>query len=216
MLCCAALLIALSVGAAADEPAEVVLPRRTTLAVQLGTNVKTNHAHVGDPVAATLVSAVLLHGVVAVPKAARLMGHVLVVQAHADGVPSRLIVRFEEAQWTGHSVKLNAFIVHQIIEKRVVLSAVEGGCAPPERDTTGVVVPRRSGPSLTPWTGCPEGSVGETAEQKMEFTTPAMKDVTVRRSTDPPHTIELVSAKKNIDLHRGMLLELRHIARPAQ
>src|SRR5690348_4337166 len=96
--CCAALLIALSVSAAADEPAEVVLPRRITLAVRLDTNLKTNRSHAGDPVTATLVSAVLLHGVVVIPTAARLTGRVLVVQVHADDVPSRLIVGFQSAQ----------------------------------------------------------------------------------------------------------------------
>jgi len=215
MRCCTALLIALSIGAVADQPAEVVLPHRTTLAVQLDTNLKTNRTHVDDVVTATLISPVLLHGVIVLPKSAKLSGRVLVVQPHAEGTASRLIVRFDEAKWPGHSVKLNAYIAHQIVDRQTVVSQVDDGCAPAMRDSVTGTVARRGG-SLTPWAGCPEGTVGERAQQQIEFGTPAMKDITVRRSTNPPHTIELVSAKKDIDLHRGTLLELRNIVRPAQ
>jgi len=216
MACFAALLIGLSIGALADQPPEVLLPHRTVLAVRLDTTVKANRAHVGDAVTATLVSPVLLHGEVVVPMAAKLKGRVLVVQAHAHAVLSRLIVRFDDARWAGQSVKLNAYIAHQIIEKLIVVSEVDRGCAPQERDSVGAGISRGPGSNLASWSGCPEGTIGGRAERNTEFSTPAMKDITVRRPRNPPHTIELVSAKKNIVLHRGVLLELRHLAPPAQ
>jgi len=204
-------LFLLSAFAIADD-ADLTLPHRTTVAVQLDTRIRTNHARAGDLVAATVVSPVLLHGVVVLPKAAKLRGLVVVVQPHTNGVMSRLIVRFEEAQWAQQTMKLNAFIVHQIIEKRVIVSEVAGDCAP--ADSQPAMPPRPSRGSLTPWSGCPNGSVGGTTEQQTVLTTPEMKDITVRRSKNPPRTIELVSAKKDIDLPRGTLLELRHLAPP--
>ena len=212
---CAVLLVALSAVAAADGPAEIVLPHRTTLTVQLDTNIKTSRAQAGDPVQATLVTPVVLRGVVVIPKGARLNGSVVLARAHADGVSSRLIVRLDEAKWPGGAVKLNAFIARQVIEKRVIVAERDEGCVPGVGTSIGSPpsTPRAITPQ-TPLGGCPQGTVGQRDEEKTELVTPAMKDISVRRSADFPHAIELFSTKKDIDLPRGMLLELRHLAPP--
>jgi hypothetical protein len=206
-----------AIGACAQD-STISLSEGATLAVRLDRAVSAAHAHPGDPVEATLLAPVLARGIVLIPTNAKITGHALAVEGRRNGGPSRLLIRFEEARWGGEAVTLNAYIVRQLATRRTVRKANTDTACP---EASGFQAPRRRGTALDPTT-LPQVPKFEpppcydrvtrgigAVDERIVFVSPPLKNMQLQRVSQPRGATALVSNKKNVELARGIMLELR-------
>lgn len=192
---------------------ETVVPDGTRVAIRLETTLDTAHAHAGDAVEATLLAPIVAGGVVVVPRNARIMGHTLAVEPRRQGNDSRLLIRFEQAQWRDQTASLNAYIVRQLATREVVRKSASDRTCPSISNffqgrrgdaTQGSQVPAFQPPpcfdKLT--------RTSPSADDRLVFVSPPLKDMQLEKPVQPPGATAFVSHKKNIELARGTMFEL--------
>lgn len=208
------LFLVCAVGAFGQEN---VIADGTRLAVQLDNTVKASHARAGDAVEATLYASIVSHGVVVVPARARILGHVLVSETKKTAAVTRLLIRFDEARWHQGSKRLNAFVVRQLVVKRSVTAADTNNNCPGAmrflfqrrvRDRDPLSQPQVPVNRPLP---CQDrvGATTALALDRIVFSSPPLKDISLVRVASPAGATMLVSHKKDLKLARGTILELR-------
>jgi len=221
-----AILVLMSVVAFADESPVTALPPGARLAITFDHSIKAGQQRPGETVSATLVSPVVSHGVILIPKSAKILGHVLVSDARAKNDYSHLIIRFEQARWNGGSVDLNAHIVRQIVAKRVVTNGIgRSDCAPVQRTpplnraaldqnrdplTRERIVPPVP-EDLKPLTCSAAQSAVTTTHDQVVFYSPPLKNMQLRWSSNFTNVTELISREKTIQLKRNIILEIQNV-----
>ena len=109
------------------------LPEGATLAIRLEQTVRSDRVHPGDEVRAKLLAPVLMHGAIAIPANASILGTALHVQPLGPGRASQLLIRFHAARWRDGSMPLNAYISRQLLIKRTFTTESRQFCPPIER-----------------------------------------------------------------------------------
>ena len=129
--------LALGAAAAAQAPApSPALAGGTRINARLTSSLDTQHAHVGDQVAAVTTAAVKAHGKTELPKGTRLTGHVTEVVAAQGASAARLGILFDHARGKqGQSVPLRADIVSLLAAP----AGAAGGAAWGGADATGAM-----------------------------------------------------------------------------
>lgn len=208
------LLVALSV--AAEDPVSV--PTGATLAIRLDQSVDAAHARAGDAVVATLLAPIVAGGVVVVPRNARITGHTLAVEPRRKGADSRLLIRFEKAEWRDQTAALNAYVIRQLATKEVVRRTPADKTCPSVSNFNFLQAGRRKGDDTqqgqVPAFQAPPcfDTLTRTGATKVDdrivFVSPPLKNMQLEKTQQPPGATEFVSHKKNIELSRGTMLEL--------
>ncbi len=199
-----------------------MVPGGATLAVRLERTVSAAHAQPGDEVDATLLAPIVAGGVVIVPRNARIVGHAIAVEPRSKGKDSRLLIRFEEAQWRDQTAPLNAYVVRQLATKEVVRRTPADKTCPSLSNF--LQAGRRKGDPSDP---TEQGQVrkfeappcfdkltngGGRDDDRIVFVSPPLKDMQLEKMARPAGATELVSHKKNVELSRGTMLEVRNVA----
>ncbi len=213
------------------------LPDGTTMVVQLEQSIRADRAKIGDIVRAKLLAPVLLNGAVAVPEGANIFGVILEAAPLSSDKPSRLSIRFQQAQWRDGNVALNAYLTRHLLMKRTYGSHSREFCLPVERllpsqpfthttnQQSGSQSQQKSPPPAPPPVpdvryppsylddAChsPTGASREDAS-RLVFTTPRTSDIALHKLEKPSGATLLESKKKTIALGKGMLWEIRHVA----
>ena len=210
---------------------ETTLPVGTSLAVKLNRTVKAGRVQAGEVVEATLLAPVVEGGTIAIPKDAVITGRVLYAEALSRERLSRLVILFDQARWQERSLALNGYITRQLRVKRSIASRDRAPCGtvytpPPSRRVRGGG--SEGGVSSSPseqrnsgWSGndrlagdelpCSMRSESDIGS-RVTFVAPPLKDMVLQKLLKPSGGTEIVSDKKNVELSRGTMLELRNVA----
>ena len=220
-----AVLVLAAVSFAAEDA--VTVPTGATLAIRLERSISATHIHPGDEVEATLLAPIVAGGVVVVPRNARIVGHAIAVEPRSKRNDSRLLIRFEQAQWRDQSAPLNAYVVRQLATREVVQRRPADSTCPsisnllPSAplfgepwwlqvgrrkgdDSAQTQVPKFEAPPCFDKLTTGAGKV----DDRMVFTSPPLKDMQLEKLAQPAGATEFVSHKKNIELARGTMFEL--------
>ena len=225
------LALALCAVTAVAQTDVVSLPQGSTFAVRLKHTVKSSQAHAGDTVEATLLAPVVHSGAVIIPREAAVIGTVLYAEPLSKGRLSRLVIRFDEARFQRHTVALSGFIVRQLALKRTMTSRDRATCGtiynpPPNRrsgaagDGAGPIAPPRSVWATADRVdsgGIPCGMRSDKDKvATVTFVAPPLKDMVLQKLLQPAGGTEIVSSKRNVELSRGTLFEVRQVEAQVQ
>ena len=218
------LALVLTVSSAAQTASTIDLPDGASIAVRLASNVKANKANAGDEVLAEVIVPVLDHGRIVIPSGAKVIGQVVSSNGKSKQHPESVLgVRFERAEWKDGTAALQAYIVG-------LLAGVPGKT---QRDNCQPGAPRRfrtppptyqfqqtQGPNVL--NGVPQPIHNtDTRLQDPSLATgmpcvvagpPDFSHISVRKLDSPRGATQLISAKKNISLPKGIAVELRQVA----
>ena len=205
-----------AIGAAAQDPT-ISLPEGATFAVRLEKSISAARAHPGETVETTLLAPVLSRGIVLIPKNARILGRAVAVEPRRNGGASRLLIRFDQVRWNDEVVGINAYIVRQLATRRTVRKSNGDSTCPAAAGFQSrrrvapvdqIAVPQLPRPSVPPCYDRVTRGVSST-DERIVFVSPPLKNMQLQRVREPRGATELVSSKKNVELGRGTMLELR-------
>ena len=183
------------------------LPRRLHIRAVMENTVRAAKAKVGDPVIMRAVEPELEGSNILIAKGARLTGEVVEAGANrGKDSASRLSVHMTLAEWKGHRVPLNAWIVAQGEgTTRTTSRYADDGCT-----TVGLNV-SSGGPvaGRTPTTPRIVCRPSDAIRESMAESAPVLRDVELETGA-PDGKTTLASRKGDIVLAGGMLFLLRH------
>lgn len=90
--------------------AQIAIPPGTVFAVRLNTSLDSARSHAGQTVTARVMQAVPLPNGNKVPTGAKLIGHVVNVNAFANGSPAKMTVSFDRVNFGHQSVPIRAHL----------------------------------------------------------------------------------------------------------
>jgi hypothetical protein len=214
----------LAVSATAQSASTIQLADGASIAVRLVSNLKANKANAGDEVLAEIIVPVLDRGRIAIPGGAKVIGHVVASNGRSKQNPESVLgVRFERAEWQGGTAPLQAYIVG-------LLAGVPGKS---QRDNCFPAAPRRfaPGPSISQFQAQDRNTLNGVPQPTHDRSSTAQRDpslatgmpcinagppdfsyISVRKLETPRGATQLVSDKKNINLPKGISVELRQVA----
>lgn len=209
-----ALLSSLSVAAQESAiPSETLKLDGLTIPVELTKSIKADKVHPGDPVQFKMAEAILAGNGVVLPAKAKLYGRVLAAGGRIGGNASFLSLLVERVEWTGHVLRLHAFVTGW--GKKRVYEPPGKNCAArmatPMPRGRGGTPPSMGNPSAV-FAECNQGSA-ERYEPAHWSHNQVIRDVSIYRDDADGTTVMM--SKKNVRLPSGILLILQNNAEPS-
>jgi hypothetical protein len=180
------------------SPSDVTAPDGLTIPVELTKSIKADKAQPGDAVQLQMAEAILAGNGLVVPAKARLSGRILSAGSKDGDRPSFLSLLVERVEWSGHVLRLHAFVSGWGM-KRVFDKAAD--CVLQMKP-----VPRGSPNAFV--TICNSRS-GEHYEPAHWSHKQLMGEISIQRNQANDSSV--LSSKKNIRLPRGLLLMLQNV-----
>jgi len=178
-----------------------------TLPVELSKGIKADRALPGDEVRFRMVEPILAGNGVVIPGSAKLYGRIILTSPVTKERRSHLSILIDRAEWKGHSMRLNAYVVGLGVPHRHqdTAACIPDGPAPVPIHTRGGNDPNVRGTrSFSPTQNCAEET------HLPEFGIRALASQ-IRIFTNPNGSTVLVSSK-NIHFPGGILFVLKNIS----
>ncbi len=191
--------------ARAQSTTEFAIPDRLVIRAELLHGVNAEKAKPGDKVEMRALAAEKDGDRVLIEKDAKLTGRVIAATARSESSPeSRLELVIERAEWKGHSVALNAFVIAQgqMRQSLQIIGITDRRCDPTFNRGRG---PEASTPA---YVDCARPDDASPAKSRG---TPVLRDVEIRYLKGRSGPTMLVSQKTNVQLPSGLVVLIRNV-----